>query len=201
MIGFAKITRDITEREETRRALERTREALYQSQKLEAIGRLTGGVAHDFNNLLMAVLGSLELARKRLPDDPQINRLIGNAIQGAQRGAMLTQRMLTFARRQDLKREPIDLAALVLNMEPLLDQSLGPLFTLRMEFAPHLPAVETDRAQLELALMNVVINARDAMPRGGTITLSAEPKSASPGDADLAPGEYVRLTVGDRGKE
>ena len=200
VIGFAKITRDITEREETRRALERTREALYQSQKLEAIGRLTGGVAHDFNNLLMAVLGSLELARKRLPDDPQINRLIGNAIQGAQRGAMLTQRMLTFARRQDLKREPIDLAALVLNMEPLLDQSLGPLFTLRMEFAPHLPAVETDRAQLESALMNVVINARDAMPRGGTITLSAEPKSASQGDADLAPGEYVRLTVGDRGE-
>ena len=103
VIGFAKITRDITEREEARRALERTREALYQSQKLEAIGRLTGGVAHDFNNLLMAVLGSLELARKRLPDDPQINRLIGNAIQGAQRGAMLTQRMLTFARRQELE--------------------------------------------------------------------------------------------------
>ena len=200
VIGFAKITRDITEREETRRALERTREALYQSQKLEAIGRLTGGVAHDFNNLLMAVLGSLELARKRLPDDPQVNRLIGNAIQGAQRGAALTQRMLTFARRQELKRESIDLQELVMAMEPLLDQSLGPSFALRMEFPPHLPAVETDRAQLESALMNVVVNARDAMPRGGTITLTAEPESVGQGDADLAPGDYVRLTVADQGE-
>jgi hypothetical protein len=200
VIGFAKITRDITEREETRRALERTREALYQSQKLEAIGRLTGGVAHDFNNLLMAVLGSLELVRKRLPDDPQIDRLISNAIQGAQRGAALTQRMLTFARRQELKREPIDLADLVLNMEPLLNQSLGPLFTLRTEFAPGLPLAETDRAQLESAFMNLVINARDAMPRGGTITLTAAPASVGQSDPDLAPGDYIRLTVTDQGE-
>jgi PAS domain S-box-containing protein len=199
VIGFAKITRDITEREEARRALERTREELFQSQKLEAIGQLTGGIAHDFNNLLMAVLGSLELARKRLPDDPQINRLITNAIQGAQRGATLTQRMLTFARRQELKREPIDLAALVLGMEPLLDQSLGPLFTLRIEMAPHLPAVETDRAQFESALMNVVINARDAMPRGGTITVTAARERVDQGVPDLASGDYVRLTVADQG--
>jgi PAS domain S-box-containing protein len=199
VIGFAKITRDITEREEARRALERTREELFQSQKLEAIGQLTGGIAHDFNNLLMAVLGSLELARKRLPDDPQINRLITNAIEGAQRGATLTQRMLTFARRQELKREPIDLAALVLGMEPLLDQSLGPLFTLRIEMAPHLPAVETDRAQFESALMNVVINARDAMPRGGTITVTAARERVDQGVPDLASGDYVRLTVADQG--
>jgi PAS domain S-box-containing protein len=199
VIGFAKITRDITEREEARRALERTREELFQSQKLEAIGQLTGGIAHDFNNLLMAVLGSLELARKRLPDDPQINRLITNAIQGAQRGATLTQRMLTFARRQELKREPIDLAALVLGMEPLLDQSLGPLFTLRIEMAPHLPAVETDRAQFESALMNVVINARDAMPRGGTITVTAARERVDQSVPDLASGDYVRLTVADQG--
>ena len=110
VIGFAKITRDVTERQEAQRALEQAREALFQSQKLEAIGQLTGGIAHDFNNLLMAILGSLELAQKRLPDDPQINRLIGNAIQGARRGATLTQRMLAFARRQELKREPIDVA-------------------------------------------------------------------------------------------
>jgi len=200
VIGFAKITRDITEREEARRALERTREELFQSQKLEAIGQLTGGIAHDFNNLLMAVLGSLELARKRLPDDPQINRLITNAIQGAQRGATLTQRMLTFARRQELKREPIDLAALVLGMEPLLDQSLGPLFTLRIEMAPRLPAVETDRAQFESALMNVVINARDAMPRGGTITVTAARERVDQSVPDLASGDYVRLTVADQGE-
>jgi PAS domain S-box-containing protein len=200
VIGFAKITRDITEREEARRALERTREELFQSQKLEAIGQLTGGIAHDFNNLLMAVLGSLELARKRLPDDPQVNRLITNAIQGAQRGAALTQRMLTFARRQELKREPIDLAGLVLGMEPLLDQPLGPLFTLRIEMASCLPAVETDRAQLESALMNVVINARDAMPRGGTITVTAARERVDQSAPDLASGDYVRLTVADQGQ-
>ncbi len=200
VIGFAKITRDVTERQEAQRALEQTREALFQSQKLEAIGQLTGGVAHDFNNLLMAVLGSLELAQKRLPDDPRINRLIGNAIQGARRGATLTQRMLAFARRQELKREPIDVAALVLGMEDLLNQSLGPLFDLSIEIAPRLPSVESDPAQLESALLNVIINARDAMPRGGAITLTAGRERVGPGVLDLAPGDYVRLAVVDQGE-
>ena len=200
VIGFAKITRDITERVEAQQALDQAREALFQSQKLEAIGQLTGGIAHDFNNLLMAVLGSLELAQKRLPDDPQINRLIGNAIQGARRGATLTQRMLAFARRQELKREAIDLAGLVAGLEDLLNQSLGPLFTLSIEMAPRLPAVESDPAQLESALVNVVINARDAMPHGGAITLTAACKRVGPGAPDLAPGDYVRLTVVDEGE-
>jgi PAS domain S-box-containing protein len=200
VIGFAKITRDITERQEAQRALEQAREALFQSQKLEAIGQLTGGIAHDFNNLLMAVLGSLELAQKRLPDDPRTNRLISNAIQGARRGATLTQRMLAFARRQELKREPIDIAALVLGMEDLLNQSLGPLFDLGIEIAPRLPAVSSDPAQLESALLNVVINARDAMPRGGAITLTAGREHVGPGVMDLAPGDYVRLAVADQGE-
>ena len=200
VIGFAKITRDITEREAVQRALEQAREALFQAQKLEAVGQLTGGIAHDFNNLLMAILGSLELAQKRLPDDPRINRLIGNAIQGARRGATLTQRMLTFARRQELKREPIDVAALVLGMQDLLNQSLGPLFDLSIEMAPRLPAVESDPAQLESALLNVVINARDAMPRGGAITLTAGRARVGPGVPDLAPGDYVRLVVTDQGE-
>jgi PAS domain S-box-containing protein len=200
VIGFAKITRDVTERQEAQRALEQTREALFQSQKLEAIGQLTGGVAHDFNNLLMAVLGSLELAQKRLPDDPRINRLIGNAIQGARRGATLTQRMLAFARRQELKREPIDVATLVLGMEDLLNQSLGPLFDLNIEIAPRLPSVESDPAQLESALLNVIINARDAMPRGGAITLTAGRERVGPGVLDLTPGDYVRLAVVDQGE-
>jgi hypothetical protein len=200
VIGFAKITRDITERQEAQRALELAREALFQSQKLEAIGQLTGGIAHDFNNLLMAVLGSLELAQKRLPDDPQINRLIGNAIQGARRGATLTQRMLAFARRQELKREAVDVVELVRGMEDLLAQSLGPQFDLSLEMAPRLPAVETDPAQLESALVNVVINARDAMPRGGTITLTAGRETVGEGVPDLAPGEYVRLAIADQGE-
>ena len=200
VIGFAKITRDVTERQAAQQALEQAREALFQSQKLEAIGRLTGGIAHDFNNLLMAVLGSLELAQKRLPDDPRVNRLIGNAIQGARRGTTLTQRMLAFARRQELKREPIDIAALVLGMEDLLNQSLGPLFNLNIELAPRLPAVESDPAQLESALLNVVINARDAMPHGGTITLTAGSERVGPGVPDLTPGDYVRLVVADQGE-
>jgi PAS domain S-box-containing protein len=200
VVGFAKITRDITERQEAQLALERAREALSQAQKLEAIGQLTGGIAHDFNNLLMAVLGSLELAQKRLPDDPQINRLIGNAIHGARRGATLTQRMLAFARRQELKRESIDLAELVLGMEELLTQSLGAAFTLNFELAPRLPAVESDPVQLESALLNVVVNARDAMPDGGTITVTAERASVGPGAADLGAGDYVRLVVADEGE-
>jgi PAS domain S-box-containing protein len=199
VVGFAKITRDITERVAAQQALEQAREALFQSQKLEAIGQLTGGIAHDFNNLLMAVLGSLELAQKRLPDDPQINRLIGNAIQGARRGATLTQRMLTFARRQELKLQPIDLTELVSGMEDLLNQSLGPLFSLSIEMAPRLPAVVSDPAQLESALTNVIINARDAMPHGGEITLLAACERVSSSDSDLAAGDYVRLTVVDQG--
>ena len=199
-IGFAKITRDITERQANQQALEQAREALYQSQKLEAIGRLTGGIAHDFNNLLMAILGSLELAQKRLPDDPTINRFINNAIQGARRGATLTQRMLAFARSQELKLESIDLTALVLGLEDLLNQSLGPAYELNIDMAPRLPAVESDPAQVEGALMNLIINARDAMPGGGTITVTAGREHVGSAAADLTPGDYVRLTVADQGE-
>ena len=200
VIGFAKITRDITERQAAQKALEEAREALFQAQKLEAIGQLTGGIAHDFNNLLMAVLGSLELAQKRLPDEPQLNRLIGNAIQGARRGATLTQRLLGFARRQELKREFTDVTRLVLGMEELLNQSLGPSHKLRIDLGSGLPSVETDQAQLESALLNVVINARDSMPLGGAITLTAACESVGPDVADLAPGDYVRIAIADEGE-
>jgi PAS domain S-box-containing protein len=200
VVGFAKITRDITERLESQQALEKAREALFRSQKLEAIGQLTGGIAHDFNNLLTAVLGSLELVQKWLPDDPKINRLIGNAIQGARRGATLTQRMLAFARRQELKWETIDVAELVSGLEGLLNQTLGPLFTLSIEMAPRLPAVESDPAQLESALLNVIINARDAMPHGGAITLTTTGERVEAGAADLAAGDYVRFAIVDQGE-
>ena len=125
IIGYAKITRDVTERKEAQEKLEKTREALLQSQKMEAIGHLTGGIAHDFNNLLMAVLGSLELMRKRLPDDPKLKALLENAVQGAERGAVLTKRMLAFARRQELKSETIHVPELVRGMTDLLQRSLG----------------------------------------------------------------------------
>jgi PAS domain S-box-containing protein len=196
--GFAKVTRDVTERMNTQKALDEAREALFQSQKLEAIGQLTGGVAHDFNNLLMAILGSLELVRKRVSDDPKVLGLIDNAIQGAQRGASLTQRMLAFARRQELRREAVDLSVLVAGMEDLMARSIGPAISIRTDFPADLPPAETDPNQLESALLNLVVNARDAMPKGGSITISAQATAHPP--ADLAPGPYLRLTVADTGE-
>jgi PAS domain S-box-containing protein len=139
LIGFAKITRDVTERREAQLALEQAREALYQSQKLDAIGQLTGGIAHDFNNLLMVVLASLELVRKRLPHDPKISPLIENAVQGAERGAVLTQRMLAFARKQELAMEAVELPALVRGMTGMLQRSLGPSVQIETRFPLGLP--------------------------------------------------------------
>ena len=173
LLGFAKITRDITERMNTARALEKAREELLQSQKMEAIGHLTGGVAHDFNNLLMAIQGSLELLQRRLPGDPKVARLIDNALQGARRGSALTQRMLAFARRQELKLMPLDVRDVVQQMANLLQSSLGPSIRLETHFPPELPKVIADANQLELALLNLAINGRDAMPNGGTLTVRA----------------------------
>ncbi|WP_425324337.1 PAS domain S-box protein, partial [Methylobacterium frigidaeris] len=153
LVGFAKVTRDITERKRAQEALEQAQAALAQAQKMEAVGQLTGGVAHDFNNLLMAVLGSLELLRKRLPDDPRLLRLLDNAVQGAERGAALTQRMLAFARRQELKPEAVDLARLVRDMTDLLQRSIGPAVRIETRFPLGLPPALVDAHQLELALL------------------------------------------------
>jgi PAS domain S-box-containing protein len=201
VIGFAKVTRDITERQQAARALDEAREALFQAQKMEAVGQLTGGIAHDFNNLLMAILGSLELLRKRLPDDPAITYLVDNAIQGAERGATLTQRMLAFARRQELKLDAVEVPALVTGMIGILERSTGPLIRLHTSFPASLPWVRTDPTQLEAALLNLTLNARDAMPNGGVITIDARVEEAAgePG-LDLAPGRYVRLRVVDSGE-
>lgn len=199
LVGFAKITRDITERVNTQRELERAREALFQSQKMEAIGQLTGGVAHDFNNLLMAVLGSLELLRKRLPgNDPKLIQLIDNAELGAERGRALTQRMLAFARRQELRLGPVDLAELLHNMRTLLSGSLGPQVGLTVDVPEGLPLATTDANQLETAILNLVVNARDAMAEGGAIAISVE-EAAPPKELALPPGGYVKLAVSDNG--
>jgi PAS domain S-box-containing protein len=201
VIGFAKITRDITERRDAQQALEEAREALFQAQKLEAIGQLTGGIAHDFNNLLMAVLGSLELVRKRLPHDPRITPLIDNAILGAERGAGLTQRMLAFARKQELKLEAVDLPALVQGMIGLLRTSLGPSIEVDTAFPRHLPPLHTDPNQLEAALLNLAVNARDAMPRGGAVKITAASVTVSETSGKrLAPGDYVCISVADSGQ-
>jgi PAS domain S-box-containing protein len=163
ILGFAKVTRDLTERKEAQQKLEETRDALLQSQKLEAIGQLTGGIAHDFNNLLMVVIGSLELMRKRLPDDPKLVTLLENALSGAQRGATLTKRMLAFARRQELKREVVDIPELVRGMTELLQRSLGPSVSIETRFPLVSKPVLCDAHQLEMILLNLAVNARDAI--------------------------------------
>ena len=199
VIGFAKITRDVTERKATQRALEEAREQLFQAQKLEAIGQLTGGIAHDFNNLLMVVLGSLQLMRKRLPADSALLPLLDNAMQGAQRGASLTKRMLAFARRQDLDPQPTDVAALVAGMNDLLQRSLGTTFTIDTRFPERLSLALTDANQLEAALLNLTVNARDAMPQGGAITITGHEEVVTAG-GPLRPGRYVVIAVADNGE-
>jgi signal transduction histidine kinase len=189
---------------------ERTRERetalaqLFEAQKMDTIGRLTGGVAHDFNNLLMAVLGSLSLLDKRLPEDPSARRLLQNAIQGANRGKALTQRLLAFSRRQELKPEAVDFKQLVQGMDELLRRAVGHGIECRLDFPEDLPPVLADANQLELALLNVALNARDAMPSGGTFRIAAKSESIGPrglngGAPSLAPGEYVHITVTDTG--
>jgi PAS domain S-box-containing protein len=201
LIGYAKITRDMTERKQALEQLERAREAMAQSQKMEAIGQLTGGVAHDFNNLLMAVLGSLELIRKRLPEDAKLKLLLNNAFEGARRGVSLTQRMLSFARRQELSLAAVDVKALVSGMADILDRSLGPLMTIETEIPEGLPSIKADVNQLETALLNLTVNARDAMPRGGTIKISARLAATPPVmGAKALNGECVVLSVSDTGE-
>ena len=200
LLGFAKITRDITDTVEAQRALEVAREALFQSQKMEAIGRLTGGIAHDFNNLLMVVLGSLEIVRRRTKDDSKIISLLDNAIKGAQRGVSLTQRLLAFARRQELKLETVDIATLIRGMSELLQGSLGPTIAIETRFPLLLKPVTADANQLELALLNLAVNSRDAMPEGGLILISAREEQVISNNAPVKPGSYIALSLTDDGE-
>ncbi len=180
-------------------ARERAQEQLRQAQKMETIGQLTGGVAHDFNNLLMAVMGNLDLLRKRIPDDPRLHRLIDGALQGAERGASLTQRLLAFARQQDLRAVAVDLRSLIQGMGDLLERSLGPRVALRLDIPEGLPPARIDANQLELAILNLAINARDAMEDSGAIEIRVARYRAS-GDPALQSGDYLKLSVIDTGK-
>jgi len=180
-------------------ARKRAEEALRQSQKIEVMGQLVGGVAHDFNNMLAVILGGLELMRRRLPHDPKIAVPLENAIQGALRGTALTQRLLSFSRRQELKPEAIDVAALVAGLHDLLRGSVGPMVRIETHFPADLPPARVDANQLELALVNLAVNARDAMTGGkGQIAIAARTE-AVPGGGGLAPGTYVCVCVRDDG--
>lgn len=198
LIGYAKITRDLTERRLAQLALERSQESFFHSQKMEAIGQLTGGVAHDFNNLLSAIIGSLELAERRAASGADITRFLHNARQAAERGATLTQRMLAFARKQELTMSSVDLNRTVHDMADLLARTLGAETQVETRFPLVLPPAHADVAQLELALLNLAVNARDAMPGGGRILISAR---AACGDGEVVPaGHYVVLSVADHGE-
>ena len=198
--GFAKVTRDDTKRREAQHELDKARQALFQSQKMEAVGQLTAGVAHDFNNLLMAILGSLELIQKRVPPDPKVASLLDNAIQAADRGAALTKRMLAFARKQELALRPVDIPSTVDRMVTLLRRGMRSNICIGVRFPASMPLAHTDPSQLETALLNLAVNARDAMPQGGDITIGGRFERVGPGDPDLAPGDYICLFVADTGE-
>jgi len=201
LLGYAKVTRDITAQRDSRRALEQAREALFQSQKMEAVGQLTGGIAHDFNNVLMAIRASLELLTRRVPNEPRTASLIRNALLAVDRGASLTQRMLAFARRQDLEPEAIDVPSLVRGMADLLQRSLGSGIQVDVRFPLSIRPVLADYNQLELALLNLAVNARDAMPDGGTILIAGKQTTLVGGNAPgLKPGHYLCLSVTDSGQ-
>lgn len=174
-------------------------EALHQSQKLEAIGQLTGGIAHDFNNLLTPIVGSLDILQRRCREDAKALRMISAASQSAERARLLVQRLLAFARRQHLEARPVDLLRLVRGMLDLIGRSLGPRIEIRVDMPEDLPAARVDPSQLEVALLNLAVNARDAMPEGGTIDISAKAVDAGGEGQGLASGRYVCLSVADTG--
>jgi signal transduction histidine kinase/CheY-like chemotaxis protein len=171
---------------------------LHEAQKLETLGQLTGGVAHDFNNLLTPVIGNLDLLRRRLPSNDSSQRLIDAGLQAASRAATLVQRLLAFARRQDLRVRSVNVATLLIGMKDLIHRSIDPAIEVRIGHSPDLPPARTDPNQLELAILNLAINARDAMPRGGKLTIEAEAISCD-GHSDLKAGDYVRIKVADTG--
>ncbi|HKY80906.1 MAG TPA: ATP-binding protein [Sphingobium sp.] len=174
---------------------------LHEAQKLETLGQLTGGVAHDFNNLLTPITGALDLLQRKYGDsDPRSAKLIGNALLAADRAKTLVQRLLGFARRQTLQTRAIDLAGLLTGMRDLIASSIGPTIELDVRHAPNLPAGLGDPNQLELAILNLCVNARDAMPEGGSLTITADEITTDVyRDYRLTAGSYVRISVIDTG--
>jgi PAS domain S-box-containing protein len=196
LIGFAKITRDITERRDAQLKLEQMQAQLAESQKLDALGQLTGGVAHDFNNLLMIIGGSLHTLKRGLGDDPGPLRALAAIEAAAKRGAALTSQLLTFARRQSVNPEPINVAERINAVREVLGAGGAGAVALQFDVDRDIWPVIVDVAELETALVNLVINARDAMPAGGVITVSAHNDTI---DEGARAGDYVAISVADTG--
>ena len=199
-MNFIAIGRDLSEDKAREEELLQTQEALRQSQKLESMGQLTGGVAHDFNNLLTPIIGSLDLLMRRGLGSERERRLIDGALQSAERAKTLVQRLLAFARRQPLQPKAVALDDLVTGMASLVSSTIGPKIDLRVNIADDLPPARADANQLEMAILNLSVNARDAMPGGGELTISASRASVrGRHPAGLRVGHYVRLSVADTG--
>jgi PAS domain S-box-containing protein len=200
LVGFAKITRDITDRRETQRQLQQAQAQLAQAQKMEALGQLTGGVAHDFNNLLMIIGTQLRALKKPQDDDPRAARAVEAIDLAVKRGAALTRQLLTFSRRQSLKPEVIHLGEHMRMIRDMLVSSLDGRAKLLIDIAADAWPIEADANEFELALVNLVVNARDAAPRDGTITISAENvRVPAGGPPEAIEGEFVALSVADTG--
>ena len=199
LIGFAKVTRDMTEKRETQLRLQESREQLYRSQKMEALGQLTGGLAHDFNNLLTAILGATDLALRYMSDEERLKRMLEGIRHSAQRGAGITRQLLAFARAQQLEIKTIDLRTFIADVTTLVRPSVRSNIDLRFEISDHIWNVEADPGALELALLNLAFNARDAMPEGGTLRITATNEFLK-GKPEGLRGEFVALRVSDSGE-
>jgi PAS domain S-box-containing protein len=199
LIGFAKITRDMTEKRETQLKLEESREQLFRAQKMEALGQLTGGLAHDFNNLLTAILGACELASRSLGDEERVRRMLEGIRNSAQRGAGLTRQLLAFARAQPLEIKSVDLRAFLSDVTTLIRPSVRSNIEVTIEVSDHVWNIEADPGALELALLNLAFNARDAMKDGGCLKISALNEFLK-GEPEGLRGEHVALRVSDTGE-
>jgi PAS domain S-box-containing protein len=207
LIGFAKVTRDITERRQAQDLLDQARERMVQLQKMEAVGQLTGGVAHDFNNLLMVIIGNLEVAQRNTDAEKgsaaRSKRAIDSAMRGAQRAAMLTQRLLAFSRRQPLAPKPIDLNKFVVGEVEFLQRTLGETIQVEAVGGAGLWKVAADVNQLQAALLNLAVNARDAMPQGGKLTIETGnaflDEDYCRANPEVQRGQYVLIGVTDNG--
>jgi len=203
LVGFAKVTRDMTERKRAEEALQATRAALAQSQKMEAIGQLTGGVAHDFNNLLTVITNGLDLLAGPMRDEAQKQRIIDSAQRAAERGAKLTQQLLAFARQQPLRPHINDINKLIVGFEPVLQRACVESIDIELALSGVPIAADIDGPQLETALLNLVVNGRDAMPRGGRLRIATALETLSPERVRtmgaIPAGDYVVVEVRDTG--